>query len=220
MSVSDPLISLARLKRAAGGYADPEADHPDDDRLMDAIMGASAMIRAYTGLRFEVAEELAEADDRQFEYDGTGYLNIDECQEIDGITTVGGYTGLLPQTLTVDEWAAYPLNLPVKLWLRLPEGIYGRSLSPEMGFTFNLDRYEYRQLTRPNIVTVTALWGWPSIPYDVQQAVAWTALSLAETPKPYTQESIEGYSRTRGPEEDAIPQRAQVALLPYVVPAV
>ncbi len=103
-------------------------------------------------------------------------------------------------------------------------GMYGfPGMSPQMGFTRNLDQYPYFGVNRPNIVAVTATWGWPSIPVDIQQAVIWTALSIGNSPgEPYRSESIENYSRTRGPEDaaDPIPARAKAILEQYIIPRV
>jgi hypothetical protein len=218
----DPLITLTDLK-AAAGIPNPSAANPIDAKFTLALNAASTLIRAYTGLRFEAASGSISSV-RQFEYDGSGYLDIDEVQNVSAITHTAGYTGSLTQSLTSDEWVGYPLNFPVKLWLTLPRGIYGRGISPEMGFTYNLDTYSGygAGAFKPTLVSVTGVWGWPEIPADVQQAAIWTAMSIAESPRPYTQESIEGYSRTRGAGvvHDAIPERAQLALLPYIIPQV
>lgn len=216
------LITLPRLKTAMG-YAQPSAVHPDDPKLTAAIAGASAMIRNYTGLKFEVASGSV-ATTRSFEYDGSGYLDIDEAQTITTVVSKSGYTTVptTPMSLSVDEWGAYPLNLPVKLWLRLAEAYYGRGISPEMGFTYNLDTLAYKYPFKPNIIDVTAIWGWPAIPEDIQQAAIWTAVSINESPKPYASEAIENYSRTRGPgdTDEAIPIRAQVILDSYIWPKI
>jgi len=226
-SISDsmqgaPLASLEALKVAIGTFPNPSAPNVKDAGLNQALAVASSMVRHYTGMLFETANPSVPTSTRQFEYDGSGYMNIDECTVVNGVVTNSGYQGAQDITLTVDEWAAYPLNLPVKTWLRLPEGYVGRGISPEMGFTYNLDTIGVRSYVKPVIVTVDAVWGWPEIPYDVQQATIWTALAVAEGPQPYTQESIENYSRTKGPGADleAIPDRAQAALAPYIVPQV
>lgn len=212
-----PLISLTQLKTALGN-PNPSAPDPKDATYTSALNAASALIRNYTGLKFEVAT-LPISSARKFEYDGSGFLDIDEAQKITNVTTQAGFSGATITTMTSDEWSAYPLSFPVKLWLRLADLPYG-GISPEMGFTYNLDTLAYRMPMKPQIVTVTGIWGWPEIPADVQQATIWTALSIAETPRVYTQESIENYSRTRGGAVDAepIPERAQAALMPYIIP--
>ena len=214
------LTTLIRVKTLLGD-PNPSVPAPGDARLSQTIAAASDLVRNYTQRTFEVTAPGAVPTPRLFEYDGSGFLDIDDCQSIAGITVSGGYTGSPTYTLTVDEWASYPLNSPVKAWLRLPYNQWGVGISPEMGFTYNLDTLWYKGSMRPNVVTVTGLWGWPVIPDDVQQAVAWVAISLDDSPHPYQSESIENYSRTLGSEagSEAIPDRAKAALTPYIIPA-
>lgn len=183
------MITVSEYKAATGQVGDHR-----DAAITAAITSASALIRAHTGLEFAVSGDAPIATSRDFEYDGTGYLDIDECQAITGVT-VGA------SSLSADSWSAYPLNGPVKTWLRLAEA--------EEGF-------------KPYIVTVTAAWGWPVLPDDVKQAVVWTVTDLLETERPFTQEAIEGYSRTRSvaSTEEPIPLRAQAALQVYVLPRI
>lgn len=216
--MADPLISLTQM-RAASGEVDPSAATSNDARYTLAINTSSDLIRDFTGLKFEISSGIA--DTRIFEYDGCGYLDIDEAQNITVVSSQAGYSGALLTPFSIDDYSSYPLNLPVKLWLRLP-GVYYGGISPEMGFTYNLDTLYYKYPIKPNIIRVTATWGWDEIPWAVQQAAIWTAINIADSPKPFQQESIENYSRTRGSENvgEAIPDRAQVALLPYVIPRV
>ncbi len=214
--MADPLITLERYKTALG--LNPLTTSPDDDKYEAAIDSASMLVRNFTHLTFEIAGTGALAATRQFEYDGSGYVDIDEAQSISAVGILGNYSGATSRALTQYEWSAYPLRGPVKTWIRVPVGIGG--ISPEMGFAYNLDTLYYKYPTTPGFVTITAIWGWPYIPADVQQAVIWTATSIAETQRPYQQESIESYSRTRGPSDSAesLPERAQVALMPYIIP--
>jgi hypothetical protein len=216
------LVTLQRLKLALG--KNPIVADPDDDKNTAALTVASEMIRNYTGLKFELA--VNPASTRDFWYDHSGYLDIDECVNITDVSTKSGYTllGDIPRTLTVDEYLAYPLNSPTKLWLTLP-GVYGfNGGSPHMGFTRNLDTMPWRAYHRPDIVSVTATWGWTAIPEDVQQATIWTAMSMVEDPggTQYQSESIENYSRTRGPGavDEGLPMKVQAILQPYIIPRV
>jgi hypothetical protein len=214
------LITLTEFKTALGL---PIQTDPSDGKLSWHIASASALVRNYTGLEFLVTDEYAFAEDRSYEYDGCGFLDIDECQEVTAVAVQSGYIGDTTTTtsLTVNEWSAYPLNGPVRQWLRLAPNAYGVG-SPEMGFTYNLDTLAYKLPSRPNIVIVTASWGWPAIPDDVKQATIITAEAMSEGNRPYTQESIENYSRTRGASdlEEPLPLRAQAILQNYIVPRV
>lgn len=221
------LVTLERLKIALG-IPEPAVEHQDDAKNNAALASASAIIRTFTDRSFEVSAQGSVATPRQFEYDGSGYLDIDDAQTITGVSAVYGGT-TLPQSriLGTDEWLARPFNKPVKFWLQLPESYYAYG-SPEMGFERNLDTYyQYggvRGYGYPTIIEVTAVWGWPSIPEDIQQAVIWTALHLVTNPNSYVSESIESYSRSYsqggGEIGDALPERARAVLLPYITPRV
>jgi hypothetical protein len=217
--MATPLIDLATFKMALG--LPPTVETPDDDKFTLAVASASSMVRNFTGLEFNVSEEVPFSDVRQYEYDGSGFLDIDECQTVMDVSVQSGWTGdtITATTLSVNEWSAYPLNSPVKRWLQLAPNAYGVG-SPEMGFTYNLDTLYWKLPQKPNIVNVTATWGWPEIPDDVKRATIIIADALAETTRPYTQESIENYSRTRAAAdiEEAIPLRAQAILQNYIVP--
>jgi hypothetical protein len=65
-------------------------------------------------------------------------------------------------------------------------------------------------------VEVTAVWGWPEIPEDVQQAAVWTAAAFAEDARQITSESIEGFSRSMNTlAPTALPLRARDLLDQY-----
>lgn len=220
--MAEPLVSLTRFKSSLANVTDPSAPSPQDAQYSNAIMAASTLVRSYTSLRFDITDELAVSAPKDFEYDGSGFLDIYEAQTIESVSSRAGYEGATTWLMNPYQWGAYPLNSPVKFWLQLPQEFFGAGISPEMGFTYNLDTLYYKYQTRPMIVTVTAIWGWPDIPEDVQQATIWTATAITETSKPYTSESIEGFSRTRGSADDgeALPERAKAALAPYMIPRV
>lgn len=219
------LITLTKLKTALG-IPDPSAAHPDDAKWSNALAASSAIIRTYTDRKFEVTPAgIPVPEGRVFEYDGSGYLDIDEAQVVTDVSaSYGGPT--LPQirNLNVDEWFARPFNYPVKWWLQLPDNPLAWG-SPEMGFTRNVDTYSgIGYYGYPTLITVTAVWGWPEIPEDVQQAAIWTTLHLSENPKSFTAESIEGYSRSYsaggGTVSDDMPDRARAVLSQYIIPRV
>ena len=81
---------------------------------------------------------------------------------------------------TIDLWA---LDEATGLWVQ--EGTATR----------NGDRYE-GTVGPPPLLEVTAVWGWPVIPEDVQQATVWAAAAFAEDARQITSESIEGFSRS------------------------
>lgn len=215
------MVTLTRYKASLGGSADASTPSVNDQQYLTAITAASSLVRSYTSLRFELSENTPPSD-RQFEYDGSGFLDIDEAVAVNSVSQTGGYEGAQTWNLSSYNWGAYPLNSPVKFWLQLPQDFVSGAISPEMGFTYNLDTLWYKYAQRPSIVTVNANWGWPKIPEDVQQAVVWTAQHISGTNEPYTSKSIEGYSVTRGAMDDgdSLPDRVKAALAPYIIPRV
>ncbi len=213
------LTTLTTVKTLLG-IPNPNVPGPDDAKYANALEAASALVRGYAQRTFEVTEVGAVPTSRTFEYDGNGYLDIDDAHSIISVSIAGGWVGSPSYSLSLDEWAAYPVSSAVKAWIRLPQNYWGIG-SPEMGFTRNMDQLWYKYPFKPSLVTVTATWGWDTIPADVQRATAWTAIELSDKPLPYQSESIANYSRTRGPnsEADAIPERAKAALAPYIIPS-
>lgn len=216
------LITLSRFKASLPSVKNPDLPDPKDTQYSAAISAASALIRSYTGMEFSVVSDNATPTSRDFEYDGSGWLDIGEAQSITDIAEHGNYYGAIPYSLNQYQWTAYPLNTPVKRWIRMPMTAYG--MSPQMGFTFNLDQLwdKYADIS-PSIVSVTARWGWPSIPADVQQAVVWTAQYMLDSGGgEYQSQTIASYSRTKAYAsviaDDPIPAKARAALMPYIMP--
>lgn len=173
-----------------------EADlEPQEVRKYDAaISSASAAVRNYTDRDFTVnSSGIASA--RSFEYDDSGYVDINDAQSVTGVSVLFPYGGL-PMSLTTNQWSALPYDGPVKdnIIIYSPT-FYG--MSREMGFTWNLDTYEGSPgYGPPPVVEVTAVWGWAEIPEDVQQATVWAAAAFAEDARQITSEAIEGFSRS------------------------
>jgi hypothetical protein len=205
------LITLDRLLDALNKL--PADMEPQEiEKYEAAIRSASAAIRAYTDRDFTLNEG-ATSSLRTFEYDDSGYIDIDDSQAITGVT-IAFPGGGVPLTLAGAQWQALPFNGPVydTLILYGVEFYYG---SREMGFTYNLDRYE-GTYGPPPIVEVTAVWGWQAIPEDVQQATVWTAAAFAEDARQVTAESIEGFSRSMNIiAPTALPLRARDLLDQY-----
>lgn len=178
-----------------------------------AIKAASQAIRTYTGRSFELATGVPTP--RTFQYDGSGFLEINDAQSVLSVT---GVYGSVSRDLLGEEFLAQPYDgFPVYEWVQLMDGVWGVG-SPEMGFKRNLDTLYDKLPVTPVLMTVTADWGWDEIPYDVRQAVIWTGTALSEDPNNYQSESIEGYSRSKGPflPSEIIPQRGLAALDAYI----
>jgi hypothetical protein len=210
--MAENLITLERLLDSENKV---EADlEPQEIRKYEAaIRSASAAVRAYTDRDFTLNAS-GVATTRTFEYDDSGYIDIDDATSITGVQITFPYGGL-PQTLITSQYQALPYEGPVydNLIIYSPLS-YG--MSREMGFTWNLDTYDGPYGGPPPMVEVTGVWGWPAIPEDVQQAVVWIASAFSDPDRSVTAESIEGYSRSLSTVPlSSIPLRARELLDQY-----
>lgn len=216
------LLTLAELKTSRG---DTTTDN--DPQLSWFMSVVTSLFRVYSGRDFG-APILTE--ERSFQYDGSGYLDIDDTASIQTVklTIPHGDDVVLTQG---DQWTAQPQRRDDSLvytYLELYGVGQGYPMSPEMGFNRNLDVYyrEHRQPVAPTIIKITAMWGWPVVPIDVKQAAIWTInewLEKDDEGEGLTAEAIAGYSRSwqRGgsdpttPSGLAIPSRARDVLAIY-----
>lgn len=178
-----------------------------------AIRSASAAVRAYTDRDFTL-NDTAIASVRTFEYDDSGYIDINDAQSVTGVRVIFPYGGF-PQSLTTDQFAALPYDGPVKDNIIIYSPLF-HGMSREMGFTWNYDTYEGPGSGAPPVIEVTAVWGWAAIPEDVQEATVWTAAAFSEDARQVTSESIEGFSRSLSiVAPSALPLRARDLLDQY-----
>lgn len=209
--MADDLITMDRLLDALNKV--PGDMEPQElDKYQASIKSASAAVRAYADRDFALNSS-GIATTRTFEYDDSGYVDIDDAMTVTGVVVVfGGATA--PMALSTTQWQAKPFNAPVKDSILLYGSAY-RAGSREMGFTWNLDRFE-GPWGPPPTIDVTAVWGWPAIPEDVQQATVWTAAAFAEDARQVTSESIDSFSRSMAViQPSAIPLRAKELLDEY-----
>lgn len=195
---------------AATGVAPGDVEPTEEDQITFALAAASQAVASHVGTKFELAT--GAFTPREFMYDGLGFIEIDDAVAVSTVEMIGHDN--VARALTVDEeWWAQPFEGPVKYYIEVAPG-YGIG-SPEMGFKRNLDRIGLRPW-RPMKMRVTADWGWEEVPYSVRQAVIWTANAAVKNPGVYSQESIEGYSRSnRFMTPDAIPERALALLVGF-----
>lgn len=191
-----------------------------DEQVAAMIPAASQMVATYTERDFGAP---LITDTRTYEYDGSGFLDIDDCVNVNDVSLLlPGYSDSLP--LDPIQWMAGPTrrdDAPVYYYIRMPG--YMGGISGEMGFIRNLDvaMREGRALAAPLMAMVTAQWGWPEIPVDVKQATVWIIQDwMARTEgEGLTSESIESYSRSwqrsSVTEVYAIPARARDVLAAY-----
>lgn len=210
------ILTLEQYKAYAG-----ITNTRNDAKITASLPAITRAIQLYTERDF-AAPNVTES--RQFQYDSSGYLDIDDAQEISAVTAIIPWAA--NYTFTAEEWYPQPArrdDSPVYWYVVLPD--FPGGASPEMGFTHNADvaYAEGRWRSKPTMVQVTATWGWPFIPPDVQMAAKWTLddwlARRAETAAPA--EAIESYSRNFGNAISgeavswAIPMRARDLLSPY-----
>lgn len=213
------LITLSEYKELLG--LDPQTA-PDDAQVTGLLPAASRSIRKYTDRNFEIAATPAT---RTFQYEGDGFLEIDDATTITAVTSDLGYTG---QTYPLDatEYTAMPYRESADddPHYYVLVSSYRLPASPEMGFERNLDTLGV--LPQLPTINVTATWGWPIIPADVKLATAITVQGLLKSTAnaagsggALTSEAIAGYARSWQPPDPnsllAIPNRARDLLLPY-----
>lgn len=191
----------------------------EDTQIAALLPAATRAVKNFTGRSFDVTAGTSSA--RQYQYDHCGMLDIDDCTAVVSVSTDAGVMG---QTydLRTDEWTAMPQDDSDVFYYLLIQGGY-MGISPEMGFERNLDQLptSYRQ----PLFTVTATWGWPSIPEDVKLAGAIIVKSMLGSSgtrnEDLTAEAIEGFSRSWGGKTGglvalAIPNKARDILMNYV----
>jgi hypothetical protein len=213
------LLTLDELKDRLG--VDP-TDSRNDALYSAAITEASQAILSFTERDFgspTVTEQ------RTFEYDGSGYLDIDDCTAISAVSVaVPGYTDYVVDPLT---WTAMPFiraDAPVHYYILMPE-IFPYGVNVALGFERNLDTFvlDHGVPRLPQTAKVTATWGWPEVPPDVKRAAVWTVADWTANPKQdsnLVSEGIAGYTRSWANvlsmmQALAIPNRARDLLVAY-----
>lgn len=207
------ILTLTEYKTFTG--MEP-TDNREDTRITALLPAATRAVVSFTDRSFDqIAGGVAAK--RSFEYDGSGYLDIDDCTSISVVSTDAGVEGA-DYPLTASEWTAKPYDGEVYYYLVL-HGSSRLRPSREMGFERNLDTIE-PSYKLPQ-VKVTAVWGWPAVPEDVKLAAAWIIQDAIAAPAGAPQaEAIEGFSRSwggagRGRALLAVPNRARDLLSNY-----
>ncbi len=210
------LITLAEFKVSQG--IDP-LDTRDDPRNTQWISFVSDAIRAYTERDFGVT---VVTEQRTFEYDGSGYLDIDDASAVTDVTFT--YPLSADIVIPATDWAAKPQrrdDAPMYYYILMVGG-YG--VNPAMGFMRNLDVWCAEHcFSPPPLIKVTGTWGWSSVPGVVKMAAILTMQEWIERPsgEGLTSEAIEGWSRSWSGKGNnaaaavAIPQRARDLLAAY-----
>lgn len=206
------LVTLEQYKALAG--IDPTNDL--DDTRIEALMPAvDRAIATYCDRKFEVAAGPATV--RTFDFSGDGFVEIDDCTSVASVSTDAGVLGEL-FALDNTQWTAQPSDSSDTFYyLQIHSGPF-HSFSPEMGFERNLDKYEDYNV-KPVTISVTATWGWPAIPPDVQLAAVWMMQDVLSKPggDNLQSEGIEGFNRSWAGSfaSIALPNRARDLLVNY-----
>lgn len=212
------LLTLDELKVALN--IDP-TDNRLDTLQAQAITDASRAIMNFTERDFGSP---AVTETRDFEYDGSGYLEIDDADSVTDIAMK--VVGSDPLPVDATTWAAMPTrsaHSPVYFYVILPE-VVNRGVSPAMGFTRNLDQWaaEHGMPQLPTLMSVTGTWGWPIVPEDVKRAAIWTVREWTTSPdadEDLSSEAIAGFARSWGGQGGsaklAIPNAARDLLAAY-----
>lgn len=201
------LITLEEYKLLTGI---PSTDTEDDEKIQQAIDWASAAVRRYTDRDFATSTI---SEERTYPYEGYTFVETDDFSSVTTVEVNG-------VAITSTAYTIGPPNAVARgeafYWVELPG--HARSQSPEMGFARNEDVFGS---VTPSEITIDAVWGWPVVPDDVKQAVAWVVAGFLSDPEPYQSESIADYSYSKPQTPGAaltasgLPQRAQALLAPY-----
>lgn len=201
-----------------------DLDPTDVDRINKTIASASTAVRAFCDRNMHLAAD-EPAGPRQYRYLGTGFLDIDDCTAINSVSTVPT-SFAVSRTLDVTEWFALAEGrVPVIEQIEFYTRFLASGLSPEMGFKRNLDNYPW--VPYPSLVSVDAVWGWPSIPEDIKQATVWTCETFInfKGQSPFDAQAIAGYSVSYNQFQSrsrfqaitqAVPDHAIAVLEPYM----
>ena len=140
-------------------------DAVDDAQIAVAVSAASRAIDKYTGRQFG---KVAALENREY---GTAYdrhqgvytVAVDDLQDVTGLVVTAGSTVLTAATPTAPGYKLYPVNA-------LPKG----------------RPYEWIAVPNPDLLTITALWGWTAVPASVKQATLLQASRfMARRESPY-----------------------------------
>jgi hypothetical protein len=209
--VTPDLITLAQLKRALG-----DTTTARDALYAEVIVRSSQAIRDYVIRDLKTPADVV-ATTRRFVYDGSGILQIDDAVEVETVTIIRPNTA--DQVLTEDEYEPQPYRSNGTIPFYWLDVLATYRVSPEMGFTSNLDTLwrKYLPQTTEVFVDVEAKWGWNAIPESIVQAAIWTAVAFLENPRNVISEHVAGVGRTYANPSRAIaiPPRAQELLEPY-----
>lgn len=150
MALINAYCTLSDLKTSLG-----IDDIQDDTSLEAAIMAASRMVDDYTGRFFYKDGTTGAPVTRYYTAQDWWTTNTDDFISINEIATDDNFNQTYSTVWATSDYMVEPINNPRRSWP------YTRLLAiGAFIFPYNL----------PQSVRVKAVWGWSSIPYEVQMA--------------------------------------------------
>ncbi len=138
-------------------------DIQDDVALEAAIMAASRMIDDYTGRFFYKDGTTLSPVTRYYTAQDWWTTNVDDFISINEIATDDNFDQLYTTVWAADDYMVEPINNPRRGWPWTRLLAIGAYIFP-----FNL----------PQSVRVKAVWGWSSVPHEIQMACKLQAARL------------------------------------------
>lgn len=150
MALTNAYCTLSDLKTSLG-----IDDIQDDTSLEAAIMAASRMVDDYTGRFFYKDGTTGAPVTRYYTAQDWWTTNVDDIIHISEIATDDNFDQLYTTVWANDDYMVEPVNNPRRGWPWTRLLAIGAYIFP-----FNL----------PQSVRVKGVWGWSSVPYEVQMA--------------------------------------------------
>lgn len=138
-------------------------DIQDDTALEAAILTASRMVDDYTGRFFYRDGTTGAPVTRYYTPQDWWTCNVDDFISLNEVATDENFNQSYTQVWTASDYMVEPINNPRRGWP------YTRLLA--------VDQYLWPRLF-PQTVRIKAVWGWTSIPYEIQMATKLQASRL------------------------------------------
>lgn len=158
MALTNAYCTLSDLKTSLG-----IDDIQDDTSLEAAIMAASRMVDDYTGRFFYKDGTTGAPVTRYYTAQDWWTTNVDDIIHISEIATDDNFDQLYTTVWATSDYMVEPVNNPRRGWPWTRLLAIGAYIFP-----FNL----------PQSVRVKGVWGWSSVPYEVQMATKIQAARL------------------------------------------
>ncbi len=158
MALTNAYCTLSDLKTSLA-----IEDITDDTALEAAILTASRMIDDYTGRFFYRDGTTAAPVVRYYTAQDWYTCNVDDFVSLTQIATDDNFDQLYTTIWQSDDYMVEPVNNPRRGW--------------PLSRLLAIDSYIF-PYNLPQSVKVTAVWGWPSIPAEIQMAAKLQASRL------------------------------------------